>query len=99
MAAGNEPMSTSLGVLSESDWNALSAGWTMYGASHYVSKLGRHWVVSERVGRGFGVFKTKRAAMDAVDELLGREWKHRTYLRHPDTFGTMQAPESNRANG
>jgi hypothetical protein len=97
---GNEPMETSLGSLSESDWNALSSGWTMYGGSHYVSKLGKHWVVSDRVGRGFPLFETKRAAVAAVDELLGREWKHRTYLRHPNTYDTHRnRTNRNRALG
>jgi hypothetical protein len=72
-----EPISTSLGRLSEHDWQILSNRWAR-GVDWYVEKIGRYWAPAEVFGR-FPLFKTKRAAEEAATKLFLAESHHRAW--------------------
>lgn len=80
-----EPMSTSLGSLSDHDWQIIRHRWAR-GIDWNVQKVGkRHWEIVGRIGQGFPLFRTKKAAYDIGDELVRREALHRHWREH---FGT-----------
>jgi len=76
----DEPLTTSLGRLSEHDWRVLSNRWAR-GIDWVVQKCGaRHWRLLEDLG-GFPLFLTKRAAYEAGGRLILAEAQHRAWLR------------------
>jgi len=79
-ATCNTAYETSLGRLSESEWNALVHRHA-FGAQ-FVERIGRGWTVSKALSAGFPLFKTKREAQEKVDNLIGAEAAHRHMLRH-----------------
>lgn len=62
---------TSLSALPDHNWYALQAQWA-HGANHNVSKLGRRWALTEKLGR-FPLFATKTAAWEAGQALIEAE--------------------------
>lgn len=76
-----EPISTSLGELSNHDWQIMNSRWSR-GIDWNVHKLGkRHWEVGGRLGRGAPLFKTKGAAYQYGENLICLEAAHRSWLR------------------
>lgn len=71
---------TSLSALSEHDWHILSNRWSR-GADWCVSKLGSRWMIGETFGKSWPLFKTKRAAFDALSGLILAESAHRAMKR------------------
>ena len=71
---------TSLSVLSEHDWRILSNTWSR-GIDWCVTKIGKKWMVSERISSGAPLFRTKKAAGDFADKLVLAESRHRSRLR------------------
>lgn len=67
---------TSLGRLSEAEWNALRGHWSMFSGLSFCRKLGRKWTVE-----GFGIngplFKTKAEAERYVSNLICAEARSR----------------------
>lgn len=78
-AAYADCIDTSLGRLSASEWQQLSAHWSRFSAYSFVKKLGRKWTYD-----GFGLngplFTRKRDAALHVSNLLLLESKHRKML-------------------
>lgn len=74
----DEPLSTSLGALSDSEWNILRNRWSR-GIDWNVEKIGRKWNI--HFG-GFPLFKTKKAAYEAGANLICAESKHRYWKEH-----------------
>ena len=72
---------TSLSKLDEHDWNVLKNRWCR-GIDWCVRKIGRQWMITLDHFDGFGLFKTKRAAMEAVDKLILAEagWRKKLEL-------------------
>lgn len=79
LAALADAHETSLSVLTESEWSALSNTWAR-GVDWSVSKIGKLWQVSPRIGN-FPLFKTKKAASKAADTLILLESRFRARLR------------------
>ena len=77
-----EPISSSLGALSDHDWAVLNSGWAR-GSDWNLEKVGRKWVIRGRVGEGFPLFTTKREAWDTGTNLVCREALHRAWRRMP----------------
>jgi hypothetical protein len=79
MNATAEPMVTSLGSLSENDWQIISNNWAR-GIDWVVCKVGRKWMIMGQLGAGFPNFKTKTAAHDAATNLVLAESLHRHWV-------------------
>lgn len=78
----HEPLTSSLGTLSDSEWNQLSARWGR-GIDWIVHKVGRKWEIGGRLGQGFPLFTTKTAAYEMATNLILRESHHRAWLKMP----------------
>ena len=78
----SELETTSLSSLSDGEWSALSNRWA-HGIDWCVSKVGKKWLASEAFGR-FPLFKTKKAAYEAVTTLVTWEARCRA-ARNPDS--------------
>ena len=75
----NEPIQTSLGRLSDTEWTMLSNRWAR-GVDWYVQKIGSQWAPADVFGK-FPLFKTKRAAEEAASKLFLAESLHRAWKR------------------
>ena len=71
---------TSLSKLSEHDWKVLSSRHSR-GIDWMVHKMGRHWVITPSELKGFPLFKTKREAYEAADNLILAESHWRLHCR------------------
>ena len=70
---------TSLSKLNEHDWMILSSRWGR-GIDWYVHKIGSQWAIIDAFGH-WPLFKTKRAAGEAADNLLLAESRYRSGKR------------------
>lgn len=79
----SEPIATSLGRLSDHDWQVLRNTWSR-GVDWYVRKVGkRHWAPIEIFG-AFPLSKTKREAEAQATNLLLLEARHRAWKREQE---------------
>lgn len=76
-----EPLTTSLSNLDSHSWAIISNTWAK-GIDWIVGKVGRKWEIYGRLGQGFPLFTTKRAAYDAATALVIAESHHRSWLLH-----------------
>ena len=79
-----EPIATSLGILSQSEWYIVSATWSR-GINWVVGKVGkRHWHITLPAFQfqAFPLFRTKGAAYDVATALILAEARHRAWLHH-----------------
>ena len=71
---------TSLSKLSGPEWQQVIGGWMMFGSAHYVSRVGRKWMVADRISSGFPLFATKAEADQVVRGLVMAESRRRAHL-------------------
>lgn len=73
---------TSLSKLDERDWNVLRNTWAR-GGYPWVRRLGRKWIIDhpDHLFDGFGLLKTRKAASEAVDNLICWEARCRAARR------------------
>jgi len=74
-----EPIATSLGKLSDHDWQVLRHTWSR-GQDWFVFKVGkRHWRLAPAYGN-FPLFKTKTEAERVGSNLILAESRHRAWI-------------------
>lgn len=69
---------TSLSNLSEHDWQVLRHRWAA--GANVARKVGRRWSVDDFVGKPWPHFRTRKAAVQAIDDLVCAESRHRAAI-------------------
>ncbi len=79
---GGDEMETSLSKLTDGEWSQVSCLWGR-GIDWVVKKVGKKWVITDfmELSKGFPLFKTKKAACEAVTNLILRESRCRAEKR------------------
>lgn len=80
MNATIDAYETSLSKLSEHDWNVLRNTWAR-GIDWYVCKVGSKWTLSRVFPGAWPLYKTKKAAGEAADNLICAEARWRAANR------------------